>query len=66
MLDGRGGNDTAVFSGTSSQYKITRSGDEIIVADSISGRDGTVTLKDIELLEFTAKRMASGKTASMN
>jgi len=53
ILDGRGGNDTAVFSGPSAEYKIMRSDNGIVVEDSVSGRDGTVTLKNIEHLQFS-------------
>ncbi len=60
ILDGREGNDTAMFSGSSDQYKIKRSENGIMVDDSVSGRDGTVTLKNIEQLQFTNETLSSG------
>lgn len=53
ILNGRGGNDTAVFRGVRAEYEITSSGDGIVVEDSASGRDGTVTLRNIEQLQFS-------------
>jgi len=64
VLDGRGGNDTAVFSGDSTQYKIMRSDDGIMVEDIISGRDGTVTLKNIERLQFTNRALSADQVTS--
>ncbi|MEZ5774160.1 MAG: hypothetical protein R3D33_05495 [Hyphomicrobiaceae bacterium] len=48
FLDGGTGTDTAVFSGLSSGYTITRSGANWIV----TGADGTDTLKSIEYVKF--------------
>ena len=52
ILDGKAGNDTAVFSGPQNDYRIARANDLIQVKDSVAGRDGTVTLKNIEHLQF--------------
>ncbi|MCZ6776042.1 MAG: hypothetical protein O7D34_06270 [Ignavibacteria bacterium] len=65
MLDGRSGKDTAVFSGPSAEYKITRVDDGIKVEDSISGRDGTDTLKNIGLLEFANTTLSVGELPSI-
>jgi len=61
VLDGRGGKDTAIFSGPSDLYTISRSKGGIIVEDSVSGRDGTVTLRNIEQLQFTNETFSSDK-----
>jgi len=67
-IDGGAGRDTAVFSGKFSDYKITFSGhhdhdhgrdhdddddNRITVTDRVAGRDGTDTLKSIEVLRFS-------------
>jgi len=59
ILDGRDGKDTAIFSDPSDHYKIRRSEDGIIVEDSVTGRDGTVTLKNIEHLQFANVTLSS-------
>ncbi len=53
VLDGRGGIDTAVFAGASAEYKIVESDDGIVVEDRVSERDGSVTLRNIEELQFS-------------
>ena len=55
-IDGGGGTDLAVYSGPIAAYTIsfnTPSAGQIQVTDSVSGRDGTDTLSNIEALEFT-------------
>ncbi len=52
FIKGGQGEDTAQFSGNYSEYKITRSDDKIIVTDTVSDRDGTDELADIEVLQF--------------
>ncbi len=47
-LDGRAGNDTAVFSGNRASYSVQNLGDRIVV----SGPDGTDTLFSIEHAKF--------------
>ena len=64
-LDGRSGNDIAIFSGPSTEYRITRLEDGIKVEDTISGRDGADTLKNIELLEFTDATLSAGAMTLM-
>ena len=59
VLDGQGGNDTAVFRGASGEYKIEQSGDGIAVEDSVSGRDGSVTLRNIEELQFSDRAVSA-------
>ncbi len=52
IIDGGLGRDTAVFQGARSQYTITTSSTGVIVADSVSNRDGTDQLSNIEVLKF--------------
>ncbi len=52
-ITGNSGSNTVVFSGDSSEYTVRRDGDEVVVTDNTSGRDGVNTLVGIEKLEFT-------------
>jgi len=51
-IDGLGGKDIVQFSGESTEYTITKDGDNYIVTDQ-KGRDGENTLTNIEILRFT-------------
>ncbi|PSO16455.1 hypothetical protein C7G42_23290 [Bradyrhizobium sp. MOS003] len=51
-IDGGTGTDMAIFSGAQSQYAIMTSG-TIQVQDSVSNRDGTDTLSNVEVLQFS-------------
>ena len=53
-LDGKGGDDIALFKGEYAEYSVSVSGDNIIVQDSVDNRDGVVTLTSIEALQFAA------------
>ena len=57
ILDGGDGTDTAIFSGTSGEYTITR-GATTTVKDNTPNRDGKDTLKQIEYLQFTDTKIA--------
>ncbi len=50
-IDGKGGSDVVQFSGKSSEYTMTKSGDKVIVKDS-KDRDGENTLINIEVIRF--------------
>ncbi len=52
-IDGGDGNDTAVFSGALADYIIGQSGSDITVTDTIGGRDGSDTLVNVEVLDFS-------------
>ncbi len=52
-IDGGAGTDTVQFQGKLSAYKVTMSGANGTVADSVTARDGMDTLKNIEHLRFT-------------
>ncbi|WP_298241353.1 VCBS domain-containing protein [uncultured Bradyrhizobium sp.] len=51
-IDGGAGTDMAIFTGTQSQYTVTTSG-TIQVQDNVSNRDGTDTLSNVEVLQFS-------------
>ncbi|SDJ01426.1 VCBS repeat-containing protein [Bradyrhizobium sp. Rc2d] len=51
-IDGGAGTDMVIFSGTQSQYTVTTSG-PIVVQDNTAGRDGTDSLTNVEVLQFS-------------
>ena len=67
IIDGGDGTDTAIFSGAYADYTITDNGDGThTVTDSTPGRDGTDTLSNIELLQFSdvTYTISSGSVSS--
>ncbi len=54
-ITGNSGENTVIFSGESSQYKITKDGAKTIVTDTVSDRDGKNTLSGVEKLHFSDK-----------
>ena len=61
-LDGGGGSDTAVFSGDRAAYSIVNT-DGVV---TVIGADGTDTLSNIELLQFSDQTMATPSPASVS
>ncbi|WFQ80087.1 S8 family serine peptidase [Xenorhabdus sp. SF857] len=51
-IDGDGGVNIVSLHGNHGDYQITRTDNGYIVADKVAGRDGTVTLKNIQKLNF--------------
>jgi hypothetical protein len=56
-IDGGAGIDTAIYSGTASQYQIT-TGTQAAVVDKTTGRDGTDSLTNVERLKFSDTNVA--------
>ena len=52
-IDGGWGIDSAVYSGTVSQYSITQNGGTISVTDTVPVRDGSDTLTNVEQVKFS-------------
>ncbi|WP_296267180.1 S8 family serine peptidase [Pseudomonas sp. UBA6562] len=52
-IDGDGGINLVTLHGTHGEYEITRSAEGYVVADKVAGRDGTVTLKNVQKLNFS-------------
>ncbi|MBR0926560.1 VCBS domain-containing protein [Bradyrhizobium diazoefficiens] len=52
LIDGGAGTDMVIFSGAQSQYNVTMAG-TIQVQDTVAGRDGTDTLTNVEVLQFS-------------
>ena len=57
-LDGGAGLDTAVYTGTRASYAVSVLQPLITVADSVVGRDGTDTLRNIERVKFSDVALA--------
>ena len=57
-LNGGDGNDTVVYSGSSSDYNVTKHEGFVTVADKRQNRDGTDSLTGIESLQFSDKKVA--------
>ena len=53
ILRGGLGRNTAVFAGPRSDYRLERRGTMTLVEVSVEGRDGTDTIKSIEVLRFS-------------
>nr|WP_249810728.1 VCBS domain-containing protein [Bradyrhizobium sp. 17] len=64
-IDGGAGGDVAIFSGTRIQYTVNGAG-QVTVQDTVGGRDGTDTLTNVEVLQFTNANVlvASGTQAA--
>ena len=58
LIDGGAGIDTAVYTGAAAQHTVTRSGSNIIIADTVANRDGTDTLVSVERAQFTDVTLA--------
>ncbi len=58
-IDGQGGANTAIYTGTRSQYNVTVSGSTITVADTVANRDGTDSLTNIQWLRFSDGTVAA-------
>ena len=56
-LDGSSGIDTALFSGSRTEYVLKKTGDIFMVMDT-TGAEGTDTLASIERLQFSDKKIA--------
>jgi len=66
-LDGRGGVNTAVFSGNAADYAVQDlGGHSFKVQDNTSGRDGSDTLNSIRFAQFTDKTVMLYNTAPDN
>ena len=58
QIDGGSGQDTVVFAGNESEYRIESEGATTTVADSVAGRDGTDLLTNVESLAFRDRQIA--------
>lgn len=62
VIDGGEGDDIAVFSGNRDEYTVTRNEEGIYsVSDSVEGRDGSDTVRDIETFRFADGDYAHGE-----
>ncbi|MGY4622578.1 VCBS repeat-containing protein [Bradyrhizobium sp. USDA 4486] len=61
VIDGGTGGDVAIYSGPRSAYNVTTNPDgSIQVADTVVGRDGTDTLTNVEVLQFSDQAALTG------
>ncbi|MGB0454195.1 MAG: calcium-binding protein, partial [Bacteriovoracaceae bacterium] len=51
-VSGGSGTDTLNFSGRLRDYEFLKSGDNLVIQDSVAGRDGQVVIEDIDNLKF--------------
>jgi len=51
-IDGGAGTDSALYAGSSSNFKLTLSASNVVIEDKRVGREGVDQLKDVEFLEF--------------
>jgi len=52
LIDGGDGNDTAVLKGLQTDYRFSRSGNDIVATRTVNGRTDTDTLRNIERVQF--------------
>ena len=52
IIDGGEGTDIAEYSGGYAEYRLTQTEQGVIISDTVSGRDGTDILTDVEKLKF--------------
>ena len=58
IIDGGAGTDSVIYRGNLASYVITKTSTGYTVADSVSGRDGSDTLINVERLQFSDKSIA--------
>lgn len=54
-ITGNDAKNTVIFSGTQSQYRIEKGQGRTVVTDTVKNRDGSNTLRNIEVLQFRDK-----------
>ena len=67
IVDGLSGSDTAVYSGSSTNYQVTQNADGSwkVVDLRSGGPDGTDTLRNIEYLQFNDQTLAIGPVTTV-
>ncbi len=63
-IDGREGTDTAIYTGSYSQYYFSQNGNSYVISDSVSNRDGADTILNIEFVKFSDKTVAVSELIS--
>jgi len=63
LIDGGLGSDTVIFRGVSSEYTITAISGGYLITDSVAGRDGGTTVRNIETAQFTNTSISLGSAA---
>ncbi|WP_188128349.1 S8 family serine peptidase, partial [Propionispora hippei] len=52
MIDGGDGTDVVEYTGSYSEYRITRTDTGVFISDTVAGRDGTDFVKNVEKVNF--------------
>lgn len=58
QIDGGAGLNHSIYNGSVNEYEISNTADGLIVADKVSGRDGSDTLLRVQRLDFQDQTMA--------
>ncbi len=57
ILDGAEGSDTVLLQGNFADYSIQKNGDSALIQDSTNSRDGSIEIRNIEVLKFKDKSL---------
>ncbi|WP_028586004.1 tandem-95 repeat protein [Desulfogranum mediterraneum] len=57
-IDGGTGTDTVIFHGNAQEYSLTKGDASLTVSDSVEGRDGQVSLTQVETLTFADQELS--------
>jgi len=57
LLDGAEGTDTLLLQGPFSDYSIQKNAESFLIQDSIDHRDGSIEIRNIEVIKFIDKRL---------
>lgn len=58
-LDGAEGTDTLLLQGKFSDYSIQKNTDSILIQDSLDNRDGSIEIRNIEIIKFTDQSLTT-------
>ena len=59
VLDGAEGSDTVLLQGNFSDYSIQQNVSSILIQDSVSDRDGSIEIRNIEVIQFKDKSITT-------
>ena len=59
VLDGAGGLDTVLLQGNFADYSIQQNVSRILLQDSVNDRDGSIEIRNIEVIKFKDKSMTT-------
>ena len=59
VLDGAEGTDTLLLQGTFAEYSIQKNTNSILIQDSLDNRDGSIEIRNIEIIKFTDQSLTT-------